>query len=224
MKPNIIGIVGAVIAFISLALPWWTITLRESINSMGYNGPLEVSIYPYQIAASANGTSVTFSINLWYGWTAFVLLIIGGLLGIAGSLAQNTKAILFAGGVLTVLSTVIFALGLQSELSKSVLMPGYPAVGLFSSGSGFLGYISYTTYLSFGFWLALVGAIIMLIASRRKIEVSAHMPLPSAPMRRKLSPSPHHEKNTCTVARTILFHKSRCYMCEVFDVIEKLKF
>jgi hypothetical protein len=181
LKLNIIGIVGAVIAFVSLALPWWTITLRGSMNSMGYNGPLEVSIYPYQIVASASGRSVAFSLNLWFGWTAFVLVIIGGLLGIAGSLAQSAKAILFAGGLLTVPSIVIFALGLQSELSKSVVMPGYPAVGLFSSGSGFLGYISYATYLSFGFWLALVGAIIMLAASRRKIEVSAPIPLPPAP-------------------------------------------
>lgn len=181
MKPNIIGIVGAVIAFISLALPWWTMTLRESrITSMGYNGVRDVSIYPYQATASA-ARSVAVSIGLWYGWATLVLVIIGGLLGIAGSLTQSTRVILFAGGLLSVLSIIIFGVGLQSELSKSAVIPGYPVVGLFSSGSDFLGYVSYTTYLSFGFWLALVAAIVMLVASRRKIEVSAPLPLPPAP-------------------------------------------
>ena len=86
MKPNIIGIVGAVIAFISLALPWWTMTLRESrITSMGYNGVRDVSIYPYQATASA-ARSVAVSIGLWYGWATLVLVIVGGLLGMAGSL------------------------------------------------------------------------------------------------------------------------------------------
>lgn len=182
MKPNYIGIVGGILAFISLALPWWTMSMSSSIMTMSYS--VDVSVYPYQAKASAMGMSITFTMELWFGWVALVLVVLGGLLGILGSLLSNQrKRLLISGGVLALLSIVIFAIGLQNELLKAPVVPGFPTVGLFSSSSyDYLGAsMNYSTYLSFGFWLALVAAIIMFIASMRKPVEAAPQPSPPPP-------------------------------------------
>lgn len=176
MKLNIIGIVGVIILFISLALPWWTMTLGPSgTNNAGYTG--NVAIYPYQATASLNppGSSLVIRTDIWYGWVALAFVILGGLLGIAGSLLRGAKVLLVGGGLLALLSIIIFAVGLQSDLSNSSFAEGWPALGLFANGT-FGGY-AYTTYLSFGFWLALAATIIMLFASLKKPKSIA----PTAP-------------------------------------------
>lgn len=177
MKPNYIGIVGAIIAFVSIALPWWSMTLSTSALGISYSG--SVSIYPYQATVSAVGFSASLSLNLWYGWVALLLIIVGGILGIAGSLLTKGRILIFGGGLLALLSIAIFAVGLQSDLSQP-LATGFPQAGLFSSGTYTLGLgsVDYSTYLSYGFWLALAAAIIMLVAMRYpKLTAQA----PSAP-------------------------------------------
>jgi len=169
LKQNIVGIVGALVAFVSAVLPWWTMVWSASI--LGYNYSYDVSIYPYQATASGVGISNTVSISIWYGWVALVLVLTGGVLGIAGSLTQRTRMILAAGGLLALLAVVIFAVGLQNELSNTAVIGGYPILGLFSSESIYGN--NYTTYLTFGFWLALVAGIAMLVASRIKPETNA---------------------------------------------------
>ncbi|MEM2971205.1 MAG: hypothetical protein QW270_02115 [Candidatus Bathyarchaeia archaeon] len=79
------------------------------------------------------------------------------------------------------LSIIIFAVGLQSEISKAPTIAGGPMVGLFSSGSyNFMGLsMDYSTYLSFGFWLALVAAIIMLVAPMKAPVETAPAPPPT---------------------------------------------
>jgi len=178
LKQNIIGIVGVIIAFISLALPWWW-ARGPSVFGTSYT---YVSIYPYQATVSDAGTAVTGQLDIWYGWAAFALIVVGGLLGIAGCLIQGARRILSVGGVLALLSIIVFAAGLQNELSNKLVLPWWSTVGLFSSGT-YLGF-NYTTYLSFGFWLALVGAIIMLAASLRKpqsVSVAPPTPAPVSP-------------------------------------------
>ena len=185
MKPNVLGIIGGILAFISIVLPWWTMTISSGVMGITYSSDL--SLYPYQAKATAMGVSMIVDMNLWYGWAALALVIVGGVLGIVGSLLQNGKAMLIGAGVLALLSMIVFAAGLQSELSKAPINTGYPQVGLFSNGSSSvagLTSINYTTYLSFGFWITLVAAIIMLAASRRK---NAPTPPPPSP---PLSPPP----------------------------------
>jgi hypothetical protein len=178
LKLNIIGIIGGIIAFISLVLPWWTMAV--SINGLGINASADVSVYPYQATASSAGVSITAQVSIWYGWVALVLIVIGGLLGIAGGVLRKTRTVFVAGGVLALLSITIFAVGLQNELSNQTVVSGWPTVALFSSGS-FSLYYSYTTYLSYGFWLALVAGVIMLAASLKKPEISALPPAPIPP-------------------------------------------
>jgi hypothetical protein len=182
LKPRYLGIAGAIIAFIGLALPWWTMTM--SASAMGVTYPKDVWIYTYQVTINVTGMPATFSINLWYAWTALALVIVGAVLGILGSLMQSTRLVLVVGVVLTLLAVVIFAVGLQNELSKSIPLSGGPKVDLFSSGS-FLGsdYMTYLgmTYLSFGFWLVLVAAILMLVATRKGPVTTTPTPAPPQP-------------------------------------------
>jgi hypothetical protein len=181
LKVNIIGIIGAIIALIGLALPWWTMTYSMTA---GMNLSYSVSIYLYQITRSSAGASMISDINLWYGWVAFVLLVLGALFGIAGSLIP-ARVILVLGGILALLSTIVFAAGLQNDFS-STSSPSN--IGLFSSGNSFL--ISYTTYLSFGFWLALAGAILILAASLKKPTETPQTVTPPPPQEKPImSPS-----------------------------------
>jgi hypothetical protein len=174
LKPRYLGIAGAIIAFVSYALPWWTTTLSLGVS---------YSLYVNEAAASFPA-----SMNLWYAWTALAVIIIGGVLGILGSLVQSTRLVLLVGGMLALLSVAIFAVGLQNQLSDlgssfwGLTFSGGPTVGLFSSGS-YSG-VDYATYLSFGFWLALISAILMLAACRKRpvtIGPTAQPPQPVPP-------------------------------------------
>ena len=170
MKPNYIGIIGAILAFISLILPWWTITY--SISIISYSD----SLYLYQPSGSVVSLALA---NSWYFWAALILVIIGALLALAESTMGKGRMMLVVGGVLTLLSIIIFAVGLMMDLSSIV---GF-GVGLFSSGtigSGEFFSASYSTYLSLGFWLALVAAILMFVGSVWKPKETMATP-PAAP-------------------------------------------
>jgi hypothetical protein len=172
LKLNIIGIVGGILAFVSLALPWWTL-------SFGYSGTsLDVSIYPYM------AVDVGAGISLWYGWVALALIIVGGLLGIVGSLTPGKAKMLSIGGALALVSIIIFAVGLQLDFLSIPSTEGSPTFALFMlptsvSSSGYD--MSYFAYLSFGFWIALVAAILMFAASRKKPAQIAGYPPPPPP-------------------------------------------
>lgn len=188
LKINYIGIIGGVLAFISLALPWWTSSVQASVMGMTTHG--EVSVYPYLATATAMGVSGNvIGLDIWFGWAALALIIPGGVLGIIGSIVQGKKydagkKLLIIGGVFSLLSIIIFSAGLQYELLKAPSLAGWPSGGLFSSGSyqvdmfGVPMSISYTTYLSFGFWLALASAVLMFYATKEGIKIKISAPPP----------------------------------------------
>ena len=133
------------------------------------------------------GISTSVSLNLWFGFTALVFVVIGGLLGLAGSVIASgrRKIFLALGGILVLLSIIVFAVGLQNQITSGSLATGYPTeVGLFSSGSttnpgGWS--INYSTYLSSGFWIALVATILMFVGAAVSKPVETIPPAPTAP-------------------------------------------
>jgi hypothetical protein len=173
MKLNYFGIVGAVLAFVSIALPWWTVSVSAGIAGGTGNW--------YLYNAGTYGTGL----NLWYDWLALLLVILGGITGLAGSIIPNVKKMLIGGGILALLSIIIFAVGLQNDLSSHTSPLGV-SLNIFSSSSfSIYGFsYSYSTYLSFGFWLALIAAIIMLVAMRYP------KPTPEAPSAPPSQPPP----------------------------------
>jgi len=182
LKPNIIGIVGGILTFVSLALPWWTMSVSSALGELG-SITIDVSVYPFM--ASMGGLDTAVGISLWYGWVALALIIIGGLLGIVGSLKPDKAKMLSYGGILALVSIIIFAVGLQVDFLSIPSTEGSPTFALFGgstvSESGYE--ISYFAYLSFGFWIALVAAIVMFVASRKKpAEAVAPLPPPPPPV------------------------------------------
>jgi len=158
LKPNYIGIVGGILAFVGVALPWWTISASAAGITMS------ADLYLYQVS----GMGMTIGVNEWYCWAALALGALGGVLGIVGSVTEYGKKLLIGGGALALIAIIIFAVGLQMQLS------GTP-YGLFSSGT--IGGASFSTYLTFGFWIALVAAIVMFVASRKQpVEAAAAPP------------------------------------------------
>lgn len=170
MKLNILGIIGGILILVSIALPWWTMT----ITSDGY--PQDFSLYLYSTP------DLPWTINTWYLWVTLALIIVAGVLVILASIIIRGKLVLISAGALALLAIIIFAVGLQLDLLQAASELGIPGLGLFSSGSFGDEEISwsYLTYLSFGFWLALVSAIIMLIAARMKQKEEA-APTPPPP-------------------------------------------
>jgi hypothetical protein len=138
MKLNYIGIVGAIIAFVSIALPWWT----ESAGGLSY----DLKLYDAGILGA--------TLNYWYGWVALLFVVLGGVLGLAGSVMSNGKRIVMGGGMLALIAIIIFPVGFQMDLMRL-----NATISIFNSGT-------VSAYLSYGFWLALVAAIIMLVAMR----------------------------------------------------------
>jgi hypothetical protein len=177
LKPSIIGIVGGVLAFVSLALPWWTMSVSAAYGDFG-SLSVDVSVYPYMASAAGFGAVAS---SLWYGWIALALIIVGGVLGIAGGVKPDKAKLLSSGGALALVSVILFAVGLQLDLLQGSLGTGAENVYLFASGS--VESASYFAYLSFGFWIALVAAIVMLVASRKKpaAAVTAYPPPPPPP-------------------------------------------
>jgi hypothetical protein len=166
LKVNYIGIVAGILAFIGIALPWWSISVSAMGISTGYD------VYLYQVATIPGATWDT-----WFIWAALALVIVGGLITIVASVMAKGKMILIGGGVLILLSLIIFAVGLMNALS------GIPisGIGVFSSGSFSVGTetISWSTYLSYGFWLALVAMILAFVAYIRHPKEAAAPPAPA---------------------------------------------
>lgn len=175
------GIVGAIVAFLSIVLPWWTLIMSASVYEINYS--FEGSVYLYQTTVTSNIPYVpsgSQSMDRWWGWAALALVIAGGVLGIIGSITVFGKRLLISGGVLILLAMIIFAVCLQNELS-SIMMP-IPdmEIALFSSGT-FMEMLNYSSYLTFGFWLALISAILMFIALTKHPTETAPPPPPEAP-------------------------------------------
>jgi len=186
-KINYVGIIGGILAFISLALPWWTMNLSTSAV---IPISIDISIYLYKGAVSFMGFMLDLPISVWYGWSTLAFIVLGSILGILGSIISDKgKVMLGAGGALILLSMLIFAVALQIELLKGISIPSLtgtgtslqlPGITLFSSGSLNImeTQINYSNYLSFGFWLALIATIIMFISLRKARVVTPPPPPP----------------------------------------------
>ena len=71
---------------------------------------------------------------------------------------------------------MLFPVAFQMDMSGALGSTGVPSgIGLFSSGSTSDSgtTLNYTTYLTFGFWIALVGAILIIVAATRKTPAAA---------------------------------------------------
>jgi hypothetical protein len=170
-KLNYLGILGAMVAFASLTMPWWNITAIIPIMGLGNSTAIDFPLYLYSTSASiiVNPSTMVVSLDLWFCWATLPLVVSAGIFAIVGSIAIGKgNRILLVAGVVGLFSIVIFAIGLQTELSA--LGSG---LDLFTMASGPWGRL--TAYLSYGFWAALLATVAMLVAATRgSVRRAAH--------------------------------------------------
>jgi len=160
---NYLGILGAIVAFASLVMPWWNMTASVPIVGLGNSTAIDFPLYLYSTSARllANPPSQVVSLNLWFCWVTLALVALAGILAMVGSMIVGKgNRILLIGGVIGILSMVVFTVGLQIELSNAG-----SGLDLFKTASGTWGTLA--TYLSFGFWGTLAAAVTMLVAAMR---------------------------------------------------------
>jgi len=171
-KLNFLGILGAILALVGLVMPWWTETATVPVMGLGNSTAVDLPLYLYETSANvlANPPTRVLTLDLWFCWAALGLAALAALWAIVGSAVSGKgKWILVIGGVVALLSVVVFAAGLQSELSRIG-----SGLDLFTAASGAWGAL--TTYPSFGFWGAIVAAAVMLVAARRSAVVRSLPP------------------------------------------------
>jgi len=166
LKVNIPGLVGALLALISTFLPWWT------MNLIMEDAPQTWVLYLYQTSFSTGGSGISGHYQHaftgeWYAYVAMGLIAVGAVFMIVGSFARFRRILHL--GVITVASAVLlFTVGL--------VFYGYSP---FASVSG--DGTAYSTYLDYGYWLAVASFAIPIIAGLFKRGESEPAPVQTLP-------------------------------------------
>jgi len=161
-KLNLHGIASAILAFSSLALPWWVL-YRE--------GRGHVLLFPWGEEIPGYGPLSSLW-KLMENYTlvmcvALAFILISGILVLVGSLmvGKRGRILLVAAGIFAVLSVISFAGGLESYVAFGTCpFRGYAPSDFIHL---FIKRGSVLAFLSFGFWTALVAAILAVVASLR---------------------------------------------------------
>jgi hypothetical protein len=187
-KLNYVGILGGILALASLVMPWWTATATVPVIGLGNSTAIDFPLYLYKASANvlANPPPRIVTLDLWFCWATLALAALAALWAIAGSAVSGRgKWMLVIGGVVALISIIVFGVGLQNELSRTG-----SGLDLFNMVSSSWGTI--TTYLSFGFWAALVAAATMLGAARRSRVIRAAPFVTVQPGTPGVAPVGHH--------------------------------
>lgn len=165
-------------------MPWWNVTASVNFAGAGNSTLMEYSLYLYGASAGVlvNPPSQIVTLNLWFCWATLVILTLAGILAVVVSLRPRVgRRMLVLGGFAALLSVVVFAAGLQTELSATG-----SGLDLFKTAEGNWGTLS--AYPSFGFWGGLVAAAIMLFAARRSSAVAIAPPVTVQPLAPEVAP------------------------------------
>ena len=150
-KWNRFGLISAILAFNSLALPWW-----KFVRPDGW-----ILLFPWGAETWQLGITLGDYSSAIY--VALTFILISGFLGLLGSLVfgKRGRAFLATAGISTTLSVITFAIGLESFLTRVHLHTFYST-------------LIELAYLSSGFWVALGAVMVAFIALIR------HRTTPSA--------------------------------------------
>ena len=176
MKVNYLGIAAGTVALISVFLPWFSIELwTENLGStMNFSANL------YQLTGTVEGITKSMFLPVWFNISALVLMTATAAGCFVASLINAKKRTLLLGlcGCIALISMAVFAGGLSgSNFAVERLNPGYTisqfpegTFGLSAENSMQNSY-DYSWAIGYGFWLALVAAMLAVISailSRKK--------------------------------------------------------
>ena len=163
MKVNVIGVASAIIAFASLALPWWTMTISL------LETPLSWDMYTWGVRSPTEGDALLFDFADSYRYAALAFIVVGAILGLAGSVTVRRRGwtILATSGISIILAAIIFVAGLATD---PALTGATPPIGIFESKEISIPEFSYSisTYFNIGFFLAITAAILASISLLRQ--------------------------------------------------------
>jgi hypothetical protein len=170
LKLNYVGVVAAVLAFVSLLLPWFTVTMTSVDEPI----KMDFTVYLYQIQGTVNGVSATSFANVWFVWGALALVVFTAIICLAGSILSGRKGqvLLLIAGIFALLSAVVFGAGLLNSSYSNTDSEPAAIMGLFPSNafavtaeSAMQNSYDFVWWLSYGFWLTIVSAIIAFVGA-----------------------------------------------------------
>jgi predicted nucleic acid-binding Zn ribbon protein len=144
------GRTGGVITIVSIFLPWWTMY----VSGFGVSAFASIWLFGTLVSGSALGYGITQGALVSDFWVAAIFVILSGALGIVST---RDRKFSLAGGALGLFGALVFLITLGN------LSTGVPRSIFFGVENGFG--MSAFWFLSIGFWLAIIGSIIMLVAS-----------------------------------------------------------
>lgn len=159
---NALGIVAAIIAFVSLVpvapyLAWWSASGPSPT-------PWTLSLFPWGVS----GSGMVPPSEYWWGYTAMAFIGLAGVLGLVGSvIGKPGKGVLAVAGLLGLLSVIVFVAGFVMNL------PGGSQFLFYSGPDG-------SAYLYGGFWLALIAALLLFVASAKHPKAPSAVAPPTA--------------------------------------------
>ena len=148
----VLGIAAGLLALASLAFPWWVIRVENTATTSVY---LDISLYPW----GARGGWVAMGSYGLGVYLALLLAFVGGIVSIVGGFKGNRKRNMQIGGMMLAVGVAVFALSVYLWIQKVFIYVN----SLFYSGTYDVGYTADAS-LTTGFWMALVGAVLSLMA------------------------------------------------------------
>jgi hypothetical protein len=134
---------------------------------------MEFNAYLYQLAGTVNEISQTTTANVWFLWGALALILFAGVGCLAGSFLASRKGqvLVLTAGIAALLSMVVFGAGLlNSDFANPSEEPA-AVMNLFPSNAfgmtaeeAMEWFYSFSWFLSYGFWLALLSAILSFVS------------------------------------------------------------
>ena len=103
MRRVVVGIVGCVLCFVSLALPWWTISFPNSDPAQYW----DISVYLYR--TTMYDFPDTYPTG-WFSCVAILFVAAGAVFGLLGNLGVGKRRpVLIAAQILAVIGLFSFA-------------------------------------------------------------------------------------------------------------------
>ena len=149
MRVNLIALVAGVVAFVSIALPWWILEIGnvETVTwyLWGPTDPVPAGEYNYGLGV----------------YVSLALIAVAGILALVGGFKVEEKGrnLLRTSGVLGVCSVVVFAIVMHLWVNNVFINVD----SLFYSGAYGGGYNA-NAYLYLGFFVAIVAAALSFVA------------------------------------------------------------
>jgi hypothetical protein len=148
MRLNLLALVAGVLAFVSMALPWWILEVADETA---------VTFYVWGPKDTAPAGDYNFGLGVY---VSLALIAVAGILALIGGVKVNEKGkkMLRLSGVLAVCSVVVFALFVHLWVNDVYLNVD----SLFYSGEFGGGYDA-SAYLYLGFFVAVVAAVLSFV-------------------------------------------------------------